>query len=46
MSRVLGITMEIPRIYDPIHKCEPTPGQIFTNGFGLAVAEGEEGGGG
>ncbi len=26
--------MGIPRINDPIYKCEPTPGQLFTNSFG------------
>ncbi len=34
LSRVHEITMGIPRINDPIYKCEPTPGQPFTNGFG------------
>ena len=29
-----GTTMGIPRINDPIYKCEPTPGQLFTNSFG------------
>ncbi len=29
-----GTTMGIPRINDPIYKCEPTPGQLFTNNFG------------
>jgi hypothetical protein len=26
--------MGIPRINDPIYKCEPKPGQLFTNSFG------------
>jgi hypothetical protein len=34
LFRVHGITMGIPLINDLIYQCEPTPGQLFTNGFG------------
>jgi hypothetical protein len=34
LPRVHGITMGIPRINDPIYKCEPTPGKFFTNASG------------
>ncbi len=34
LYRLHGITMGVPSINDPIFKCEPTPGQLFTNGLG------------
>ena len=33
-ARLHGIAVGIPRINDPIYKCEPTIGKLYTNAYG------------
>ena len=36
LKRLHSMTLGIPRIDDDVYKCNPTPGQLFTNKWGYA----------